>query len=140
MRYRIVRWFRGVPEVKEPAVQQIFVARGVAERAKARLETDFPDFCFAIEETAAQFDLGTLIVAPDALEAIEDTSQTAMEFFSRHASGNLEDIEAINTASRLYVTSGLRVSSYHRTRKDIELFVVTEVDRLVTTISVQNGN
>ncbi len=140
MRYRVVRWFRGVPEVKEPAVQQIFVARGVAERAKTRLEADFPDFCFAVEETAAQFELGALVVAPDALAAIEDAGQTAMEFFNRHAIGDLEDIEAINLAGRLYVTSGLRISSSHRTRKNIGLFVVTEVDRLMTTISVQNGN
>ena len=129
-----------MPEVKGPAVQQVFVARGVAEGAKTRLEADFPDSCFAVEETAAQFDLGALIVASDALEAIEDAGQTAMEFFSRHAIGDLEDIEAIDIARQLYITKGLRVSSFHRTRKNVSLFVVTEVDRLMTTISVQNGN
>lgn len=140
MRYRIVRWFRDIPEIKEPAVQQIFVARGVAERAKARLAAGFPDCCFAVEETAAQFELGALVVAPDALEAIEDAGQTAMEFFSRHALGSLEDMEAVGAASRFYLTSGLRISSYHKTRKNVGLSIVTEVDRLMTTISVRNGD
>ncbi len=139
MRYKILRWFRGAPDAREPAVNQIFVSRGVAETAKARLQADFPDLCFAIEGTPARCALGTLVVAPDALAAIKDAGQTPMDFFGRHAMDNLEQIEAIEAAGDLYFTIGARISSFHKTRKDVGLHVLTEVDRLTTTISLRNG-
>jgi hypothetical protein len=47
--YRIVKWWPSVPQAKQPAVQQVFTDRELAERIKTSLEQDMPHRCFAVE-------------------------------------------------------------------------------------------
>ena len=54
MQFRIIKWWPGVPEAKQPAILQTFADRELAERVKESLERDMPHRQFAVEEIPEQ--------------------------------------------------------------------------------------
>ena len=79
--------------------------------------------------------LGKIVATPAALEAIEDASQTPLEFLSRHRQGDWgevcdEDWE-LNDRD---LEEGNRLLSAYRTKKLVKLWVITEADRSATTL------
>lgn len=76
---------------------------------------------------SAKFPLGQVVATPDALEAIENASQTPTEFLVQHAAGHwgeicIEDQEANNEA----LTTGARLLSAYRTANDTKIWIITE--------------
>ena len=81
------------------------------------------------------FDLGSLVATPGALAALEKSGQNAMDFLSRHVTGDWGDIpEEDREVNGLSLVRGLRLVSTYRTTADDKIWVITEADRSVTTI------
>jgi len=81
------------------------------------------------------FDLGQLVATPGALAALEKTGQNAMEFLSRHVSGDWGDLPGEDKdENSLSLEKGFRLLSSYRTTADDKLWVITEADRSLTTI------
>jgi hypothetical protein len=78
------------------------------------------------------FDLGQLVATPGALTALEKTGQNAMEFLSRHVTGELpkEDKEE----NQLSLEKGFRLLSSYQTSAGDKIWVITEADRAHTTL------
>jgi hypothetical protein len=82
-----------------------------------------------------KFQLGRLVATPGALEALEESSQSALDFVQRHQAGDWgqcdkEDAEANDVA----LTSGGRIFSVYKTLKGVKLWVITEADRSSTCV------
>ena len=81
------------------------------------------------------FDLGSLVATPGALVALEKSGQNAMDFLSRHITGDWGDLSKEDSEeNRLSLVRGFRLLSSYRTAADDKLWVITEADRSVTTI------
>ena len=81
------------------------------------------------------FDLGQLVATPGALTALEKAGQNAMEFLSRHVTGDWGDIPEEDRKENQYsLEHGFRLLSSYRTHAGTKLYVITEADRSVTTI------
>jgi hypothetical protein len=78
------------------------------------------------------FALGDLSVSEAALKVLHDNGQTALELFSRHASGNwgLGDPQDNDDA----IATGGRITSLYYVSMDTQIMVTTEPDRSQTTI------
>jgi len=81
------------------------------------------------------FDLGQLVATPGALAALEKTGQGAMEFLSRHVSGDWGDLpKEDKDENRMSLEKGFRLLSSYRTTAGDKLWVITEADRSITTL------
>jgi len=81
------------------------------------------------------FDLGQLVATPGALTALEKSGQNAMEFLSRHVSGDWGELpKEDQDENRFSLAKGFRLLSGYRTTAGDKLWVITEADRSVTTI------
>ncbi len=83
--------------------------------------------------TEQLFALGQLVSTPAALNALEESNQTPLDFIKRHASGDwgeccTEDAEANNEA----VWNEERIFSIYHTSRGEKLYVITESDRSST--------
>jgi hypothetical protein len=86
-------------------------------------------------ERKPMFDLGQLVATPGALTALEKSGQNAMEFLSRHVSGDWGELpKEDQDENRLSLAKGFRLLSSYRTTAGDKLWVITEADRSVTTI------
>lgn len=86
-------------------------------------------------KTTAKFPLGQIVATPGALQALNESSQGALEFLIRHASGDWGDICKDDAAeNELSLQEGFRILSAYRTTKGVKLWVITEADRSVTTL------
>ena len=67
------------------------------------------------------FDLGQLVATPGALTALEKAGQNAMEFLSRHVTGDWGEIpEEDRKENRFSLEKGFRLlSSYRTTANDL---------------------
>jgi hypothetical protein len=85
----------------------------------------------------AKFPLGRLAATPGALQAIQESGQTADFFLGRHLAGDWGEVDAedwrLNDEA---VQDGSRILSAYRTLKGEALWVITEADRSVTTLLV----
>ncbi|MHB0960069.1 MAG: hypothetical protein ACYC0X_19960 [Pirellulaceae bacterium] len=89
----------------------------------------------------SKFTLGRLMATSGALAALEESSQTATEFLSRHAMGDwgdelCEEDKQLNDQS---VSDGSRILSAYRLSTGEKLWVITEAEddnghRAATTI------
>lgn len=75
----------------------------------------------------AKFDLGQVVATPGALNALEESGQSPMEFLSRHLRADWgtvceEDKEANDQA----LIDGSRLLSAYLTTKGTKLWVITE--------------
>ncbi len=81
------------------------------------------------------FDLGQLVATPGALAALEKTGQNAMEFLSRHVTGDWGELpQEDKNENQLSLTKGFRLLSSYRTSCGDKLWVITEADRSHTTL------
>ena len=81
------------------------------------------------------FDLGQLVATPGALAALEKTGQNAMEFLSRHVTGDWGDLpEEDKTENQFSLEKGFRILSSYLTTAGDKLWVITEADRSHTTL------
>ena len=83
----------------------------------------------------AKFPFGKLVATPGALDALERTGQSPLEFLSRHASGDWGEVcEADKKENDFSVRNGFRLLSAYRLRDGTKLWIITEADRSATTI------
>jgi hypothetical protein len=81
------------------------------------------------------FPLGQIVATPGALEALQRSSQSPVEFLNRHVSGDWGDVdEHDRQANEDALVDGERLLSAYRTRLDDRIWVITERDRSVTTL------
>ena len=81
------------------------------------------------------FDLGQLVATPGALAALEKTGQNAMEFLSRHVTGDWGELpQEDQNENQHSLAKGFRLLSSYRTSCGDKLWVITEADRSHTTL------
>jgi hypothetical protein len=81
------------------------------------------------------FDLGQLVATPGALAVLEKSGQNAMEFLSRHATGDWGDIpEEDKKENHFSLEKGFRLLSSYRTTAGDRVWVITEANRSHTTL------
>lgn len=81
-----------------------------------------------------KFNLGQVVATPGALEALQESNQTPLEFLARHARGDwgdccAEDASLNDDALR----TGDRLLSVYHTEQGVKFWVITEADRSATT-------
>jgi len=89
----------------------------------------------------AKFHLGKLVATPGAIKALADAGQEAQHFLSLHQSGAWGDLdrEDRKTNDEAIAHEGdldrqQRVLSAYTTRLGVKLWVITEWDRMLTSI------
>jgi hypothetical protein len=93
-----------------------------------------------IQVTKPRFHLGKLVATPGAIEALEQSSQSAFDFLVRHGAGDWGDVCADDKeANEQSLLDGSRLLSAYRTTKGVKLWVITEAaddrgNRACTTI------
>ncbi len=81
------------------------------------------------------FDLGQLVATPGALTVLEKSGQNAMEFLSRHVTGDWGDIpEEDRKENQFSLEKGFRLMSSYRTTAGDRVWVITESNRSHTTL------
>jgi hypothetical protein len=81
------------------------------------------------------FSLGQLVATPGALAALEKAGQNAMEFLSRHVTGDWGDIpEEDKKENQFSLENDFRLMSSYRTTADDRVWVITEGTRSHTTL------
>jgi hypothetical protein len=83
-----------------------------------------------------RFNLGRLLATPGALAALEESNQTALELFARHAAGDwgeelCEEDRQLN--DQALIDGGRILSAYRLTNGD-KLWVISESDRSSTCV------
>lgn len=82
-----------------------------------------------------KFPLGQVVATPAALKAIAAAGQTPDEFLKRHHAGDWGDVDAHDRAENdRALTQGFRLLSTYRTATGVTIWIITEADRLATTI------
>jgi hypothetical protein len=85
--------------------------------------------------TGAKFPLGQIVATPAAIEAMRVSGQSPGFFLSRYATGDWGEVGAedwrLNDEA---LEDGTRLLSAYRTLRGVNLWVITEADRSVTTI------
>jgi hypothetical protein len=83
----------------------------------------------------AKFQLGLWVSTPAALEALQAADEPAIEYIRRHSSGDWGDVPADDAASNdAAVKDGERIQSVYHLSTGVEIWIITEADRSVTTI------
>lgn len=81
------------------------------------------------------FPLGQVVATPGALAALEKSGQGPQDFLSRHVHGDWGDLcDEDRNENQLSLEHGFRLLSSYRTLADVTLYVITEADRVSTTI------
>ena len=82
-----------------------------------------------------KFSLGQILATPGALEALEQSGQSSIEFLARHQSGDWGDVCSDDAAANdQALKDGDRILSSYRTAKGVKIWIITESDRTATTI------
>ena len=81
------------------------------------------------------FALGRIVATPGALEALEESGETPLDFIKRHVAGDWGEVNAEDReANEQALMHGARLLSAYRTTLNQRLWVITEADRSATTI------
>ncbi len=82
-----------------------------------------------------KFSLGKIAATPGALQALEEAQQRPKEFLSRHQRGDWGELDPQDRQENEFsLQHGFRLLSAYRTNKGVQLWVITEADRSVTTL------
>jgi hypothetical protein len=109
-------------------------SRGASRNAKTQIQQKEPSFMQPITKQPL-FDLGQLVATPGALTALQKAGQNAMEFLSRHVTGDWGDIPEEDRKENQYsLEHGFRLLSSYRTNADQVVWVITEGSRSHTTL------
>ena len=79
--------------------------------------------------TSPKFELGQVVATPGALDALEQSGQSASEFLKRHLrleQGGLDSEDHELNAAALH--DGSRILSAYRTTNGVKLWVITEAE------------
>ncbi len=84
----------------------------------------------------ARLNLGQLVATPGALEALEGSGETPLDFIKRHAAGDWGDVcEEDAEANEEALCNGSRIFSvYHTKDGQQKLYCITEADRSSTCL------
>jgi hypothetical protein len=81
------------------------------------------------------FDLGTLLATPGALKVLRRSQQDPEVFFTRHATGDWGNLSGDDRDANMEaLAGGSRVFSAYTTKSGDRVWVITEADRMCTTI------
>ena len=81
------------------------------------------------------FNLGQIVATPGALQALEDSQQSAIEFLNRHVSGDWGELDAEDRKeNELSLKEGFRILSAYILKSNQKIWIITEADRSSTTI------
>jgi hypothetical protein len=83
----------------------------------------------------AKFPLGQVVATPGALEALERTRQSPIEFLARHVGGDWGVVDEFDTKQNEYALEhGLRLLSAYDLRDGTRIWIITEADRSSSTL------
>lgn len=83
------------------------------------------------------FDLGQVVGTPGALRTLRDAEQLPAGLLDRHVTGDWGDLPDEDKAENdLCVEKGFRIFSAYKLQIGVSVWVITEWDRSVTTISL----
>lgn len=88
-----------------------------------------------LNESEILFNLGKVFLTIGARETLDESNQNAMEFLTRHQSGDWgivgkEDVQE----NELSVKEGFRILSAYKSNNDVKIWIITEADRSSTTL------
>ncbi len=85
--------------------------------------------------SALSFSLGRIYLTPGAIDALEESGESAQAFINHHArleQGELTDAD--HKENLFSVNKPLRIFSAFKTANGVKVWVITEADRSATTI------
>ena len=83
----------------------------------------------------ALFPLGQIVATPGALAALERANQSPAAFLARHAGGDWGKLDPTDIAENEFsMAHGFRLLSSYQTSAGENLWIITEADRLATTL------
>ncbi len=83
----------------------------------------------------AKFLLGRLAATPGALQALQEAGQHALEFLSRHQQGDWGELCTEDKQENEFsILNNLRILSAYILKTGVQIWIITEADRSVTTI------
>ena len=81
-----------------------------------------------------RFPLGRLFLTQGAIEALDESGQSAKEFINRHSRLDRGELCEEDYRENLFsVDKALRIFSAYKTAKGVKIWIVTEADRSATT-------
>lgn len=85
--------------------------------------------------STAKFSLGQTVATPGALEALQKTGQSPMEFLSRHVGGDWGDLcDEDKEANEEALIHGGRIFSAYHLNDGEKIWIITEADRSSTCV------
>jgi hypothetical protein len=86
-------------------------------------------------EMGAKFALGQVVATPGALEALDRTQQSPLEFLARHARGDWGELsDEDRKENELSLKRGFRLLSAYKLADETKIWVITEADRSATSV------
>ena len=84
------------------------------------------------------FNLGRIVATPGAIDALNEANQEASEFLRRHITGDWGELgDEDKELNDLAVYNGDRIFSAYVLNTNVKIWVITEHDRSLTTILLQ---
>ena len=81
------------------------------------------------------FPLGQIVATPGALEALDRYAINALDLIQRHQSGDWGNVPPSDAEENMRsVENGWRILSSYPINDDLNLWIITEADRSVTTL------
>jgi hypothetical protein len=85
--------------------------------------------------TAVRFQLGRIFITPGAIDALEDSGESAQDFINRHARLERGELGEEDYKENLFsVDKRLRIFSAFKTAQGVKIWVITESCRSATTL------
>lgn len=85
--------------------------------------------------SALRFELGRLYITPGAIDALEESGESAQTFISRHVRLEQGELCDEDYSENLYsVSRPLRIFSAFKTANGVKVWVITEANRSSTTL------
>ncbi|MDQ1612118.1 MAG: hypothetical protein QOG00_2049 [Pyrinomonadaceae bacterium] len=82
-----------------------------------------------------RFQLGRIYATPGAIDALEDAGESAQDFINRHARLEQGELCDDDYKENLFsIDKPLRIFSAFKTVNGIKIWVITEADRMATTL------
>jgi hypothetical protein len=82
-----------------------------------------------------RFPLGRLFMTPGAIEALEESKESAQTFINRHAQLEQGELSDEDHKENLFsVNKSLRIFSAFKTAKGVKIWIISEADRSATTL------
>jgi hypothetical protein len=81
------------------------------------------------------FPLGRIVATPGAFDALARANQSPQEFLNRHVTGDWGELGEEDKAENNYsLKHGFRILSSYKTAAGEKLWLITELDRSLTTL------